>query len=158
MDSPNFQKVLHTKVVSDNAWYFGNGTLKAILGYQQNYRREFEVEEVPVPVEPEVALAMRLHTVNYDIKYLHTLPHDLKLATGIGGMWQRNVNQGEEYLIPDYHLFDFGYFATAEWQVGKWHLSGGARIDNRHLDTSSLTDEEGQHIFSVVIKVVLDFL
>ena len=155
MDSPNFQKVLHTKVVSDNAWYFGDGTLKAIVGYQQNYRREFEVEEegeeeeTPGPVEPEVALAMRLHTVNYDIKYLHTLPHDLKLATGIGGMWQRNVNQGEEYLIPDYHLFDFGYFATAEWQVGKWHLSGGARIDNRHLDTSSLTDEEGLRFASL---------
>ena len=146
VESPNFQKVLHTKVVSDNAWYFGDGTLKAIVGYQQNYRREFEVEEeeeTDASGEPEVALAMRLHTVNYDVKYLHSLPHDWKISTGIGGMWQRNINQGEEYLIPDYHLFDFGYFATAEWQVGKWHLSGGARIDNRHLNTSSLTDEKG---------------
>lgn len=141
--SPAFQKVLHTKVVSDNAWYFGNGTLKAIVGYQQNYRREFEVEEDAVtllPQSPEVALAMRLHTVNYDIKYLHTLPHDWKLAGGIGGMWQRNINQGEEYLIPDYHLFDIGFFATAEWQWNKWHFSGGARFDNRHLNTSSLIE------------------
>ena len=128
-----YQKVLHTKAVSDNAWYFGNGTLKAIIGYQQNYRREFEEEE-------EAELAMRLHTVNYDIKYLHTLPHDWKLATGIGGMWQKNINQGEEYLIPDHHLFDIGFFATAEWQLNKWHFSGGARVDNRHLNTSSLTE------------------
>ena len=141
-----FQKVLHTKVVSDNAWYFGDGTLKAILGYQQNYRREFEEEgeeeETSVPQESEAALAMRLHTVNYDVKYLHTLPHDWKLSTGIGGMWQRNINQGEEYLIPDYRLFDVGFFATAGWQMQNWHFSGGARIDNRHLNTSLLTEED----------------
>ncbi len=130
-----YQKVLHTKAVSDNAWYFGDGTLKAIVGYQQNYRREFEEEE-------EAELAMRLHTVNYDIKYLQTLPHDWKIATGIGGMWQRNVNQGEEYLIPDHHLFDIGFFATAEWEWEKWHFSGGARFDNRHLNTSSLIEED----------------
>lgn len=129
-----FQKVLHYKAISDNAWYFGDGTLKAIIGYQQNYRREFEEEETP-------ELAMRLHTVNYDIKYLHSLPHDWKIATGIGGMWQRNVNQGEEYLIPDHHLFDIGVFATAEWQYRNWHFSGGARFDNRHLKTTSLTEE-----------------
>lgn len=141
-----FQKVLHTKVVSDNAWYFGEGTLKAIVGYQQNYRREYEEEEeedeAPVVEEPEAALAMRLHTVNYDVKYLHTLPHDWKISTGIGGMWQKNINQGEEYLIPDYHLFDIGFFATAGWQMKDWHFSGGARIDNRHLNTSSLIDED----------------
>lgn len=129
-----FQKVLHYKAISDNAWYFGDGTLKAVIGYQQNYRREFEEEETP-------ELAMRLHTVNYDIKYLHSLPHDWKISTGIGGMWQRNINQGEEYLIPDHHLFDIGVFATAEWQYRKWHFSGGARFDNRHLKTTSLTEE-----------------
>lgn len=130
-----YQKVLHYKAVSDNAWHFGDGTLKAIVGYQQNYRREFEEEE-------EAELALRLHTVNYDIMYLHTLPHDWKIATGIGGMWQRNVNQGEEYLIPDHHLFDIGFFATAEWEWEKWHFSGGARFDNRHLNTSSLIEED----------------
>ena len=129
-----FQKVLHYKAISDNAWYFGDGTLKAVIGYQQNYRREFEEEETP-------ELAMRLHTVNYDIKYLHSLPHDWKIATGVGGMWQRNINQGEEYLIPDHHLLDFGVFATAEWQYRKWHFSGGARFDNRHLKTTSLMEE-----------------
>ncbi|MBO7120630.1 MAG: TonB-dependent receptor [Bacteroidaceae bacterium] len=130
-----YQKVLHYKAVSDNAWYFGDGTLKAVIGYQQNYRREFEEEE-------EAELAMRLHTVNYDIKYLHSLPHDWKISTGIGGMWQRNINQGEEYLIPDHHLFDVGIFATAEWQCRKWHFSGGARFDNRHLTTESLMEND----------------
>ena len=144
-DEEPYQKVRHTKVVSDNVWFFGDGTLKAIVGYQQNFRREFEEED------EDAALAMRLHTVNYDIKYLHNLPHDLKLSTGIGGMWQRNINRGEEYLIPDYRLFDIGFFATAGWQVNRWHLSGGARIDNRHLNTSSL-DEDGTLRFIALSK------
>ena len=139
-----YQKVLHYKAVSDNAWYFGNSTLKAIIGYQQNYRREYEEDE-----EPE--LAMRLHTVNYDIKFLHSFPHDWKFSTGIGGMWQRNINQGEEYLIPDHHLFDVGIFATAEWQYRKWHFSGGARFDNRHLKTKALT-EDGALRFEALSK------
>ncbi len=139
-----FQKVLHTKAVSDNAWYLGNGTLKAIVGYQQNYRREYEEEETP-------ELAMRLHTVNYDLKYLHTLPHSWKIATGVGGMWQRNINQGEEYLIPDHRLFDIGVFATAEWETERWHLSGGARFDNRHLRSSAL-EEEGEMRFEALKK------
>lgn len=153
-ESPGFQKVLHTKVVSDNAWYFAGGTLKAIVGYQQNHRREFEVEDedgAPALQEPEVALAMRLHTINYDMKYLHTLPHDWKISAGIGGMWQKNVNQGEEYLIPDYRLFDIGIFATTEWNSDKWHFSGGARFDNRHLNTS-LLNEEGEVRFEALDK------
>ena len=58
-----FQRVKHTKVVSDNAWFLGDVTLKAILGYQQNWRREFEESFV----EPE--LSLRLHTINYDLRY-----------------------------------------------------------------------------------------
>ena len=50
------QCVLHTKVVSDNAWQLGPGQLKAIVGYQRNFRREFE-ESLD-----EAELAMKLHT------------------------------------------------------------------------------------------------
>lgn len=139
-----FQRVLHTKVVSDNAWVIGNGTLKAIFGYQQNYRREFEDSF------EEAELAMRLHTFNYDVRYQFPI-FNLQWSTGINGMWQKNVNQGEEMLIPDYHLFDFGYFLTAEKQLGRWHLSGGARIDNRHLSTVA-AEEDGVARFNALNK------
>ena len=131
-----FQRIIHTKVVSDNAWALAGGNLKAIVGYQRNYRREFE--------DGEAALAMRLHTVNYDLKY--TLPQfskGLKMLAGIGGMWQKNVNGGEEELIPDYHLFDFGAFLTATQQLERWHLSGGVRLDTRRTKTE--TDEANRH-------------
>ena len=162
-----FQRVKHTKVVSDNLWNLGRGTLKAIVGYQQNYRREYEeeiensefkIQNSKLP-EPAPALAMRLHTVNYDVKYQLQLPGSTsgstetlwKLAAGLGGMWQSNVNRGEEYLIPDYRLFDIGAFVTAGRQAGQWHLSGGVRLDNRSLTTDALM-EDGKERFSHMTK------
>lgn len=130
------QRVIHTKAISDNAWYLGQGTLKAIVGYQQNYRREYE------EMGAEAELAMRLQTVNYDVRYEQTLKHDWSMATGVNGMWQQNRNRAEEMLIPDYRLFDFGYFLTANKQIRKWRLSGGARADNRHLSTEASLEEE----------------
>lgn len=140
-----FQRVLHTKVVSDNAWYIADGMLKAVVGYQQNYRREFE------EAMDEAELAMRLHTVNYDLRYQLPLANDWGIATGVNGMWQRNLNQAEEMLIPDYRLFDFGYFFTANKQIGRWSLSGGARIDNRHLHTQT-AEKDGKLHFEALGK------
>lgn len=140
-----FQRVVHTKVVSDNAWRLGQGQLKAIVGYQQNYRREFEEEM------SEAELAMRLHTVNYDVKYQWPLTEAWKMATGVGGMWQQNVNQGEEFLIPDYRLFDLGAFVTASRQLERLNISGGVRFDNRHIRTEQL-GEEGTLRFEPLTK------
>lgn len=139
------QRVIHTKVISDNAWNFGESMLKAIIGYQQNYRREFE------EVFDEAELAMRLHTVNYDIRYQLPLPNEWNIATGAGGMWQQNQNRADEMLIPDYYLFDFGYFLTANKQINRWHFSGGVRIDNRHLSTNE-HEEEGKMLFTALKK------
>ena len=131
-----YQRVIHTKVVNNSMWNIGEGKLKTIIGYQCNFRREYE--------EDEVALAMKLHTVNYDVKYdFAPLWEGMRMSYGIGGMWQQNVNEGEETLIPDYKLFDFGTFLTATQQLNKWHLSGGIRFDNRNL---SELDREGTRL------------
>ena len=157
------QKIRHTKVVSDNQWNIGTGKLLAIVGYQNNYRREYEETGTGTGSElcsPEhlwsartgtgIALAMRLNTINYDLKYqwslgAATLAEPWKLAVGVGGMWQQNKNEGEEALIPDYRLFDLGGFVTAGKKLGDWHLSGGVRLDRRWLNafTSSEYGFEG---------------
>lgn len=132
----SFQRVLHTKVVSDNAFCIGSGTLKVILGFQQNYRREFE------EAFDEAELAMRLNTLNYDVRFQQPLRNEWSIATGINGMWQQNTNRAEEMLIPDYRLFDFGFFATASKHVGRWNFSGGARIDSRHLSSTEFIEDD----------------
>lgn len=127
-----FQQVHHYKAVSDNTFFVGEGTLKAIVAYQQNRRQEFEDS----PSEP--GLDIMLHTVNYDVKYKLPVGEALKLAVGAGGMWQRSLNKGDEFLVPAYQLLDIGAFGTATYDIGRLTLSGGMRIDNRHLNSFAL--------------------
>ena len=106
----------------------GEGNLKTIIGYQQNKRQEFE--EI---AEPDTyGLYFQLHTVNYDIRY--TLPDiaGYKFVAGINGMYQRSLNKGSEFLIPEYNLFDIGAFALVSKNIGALDISGGLRIDRRY--------------------------
>ncbi len=129
-----FQQIKHYKAVFDQLLYLGNGSLKATVGYQQNRRQEFEESS------SEPGLDMRLQTVSYDINYTLPMAGGWRTIYGIGGMYQKNDNLGEEMLIPTYNLFDLGVFATANKQIGKWNLSGGLRFDNRHFSSKNMED------------------
>ena len=60
------------------------------------------------------------------------------MTGGIGGMWQQSKNEGSEFLVPAYTLFDAGIFAIAHKQIGQLDLSGGLRFDRRHIDSKPL--------------------
>ena len=131
-----FQQVKHYKAVWDNSLNLSSGYLKAIIGYQQNRRQEFEESE------DEYELFFKLHTLTYDLRYVTNEFNGWKLSTGIGGMYQKSGNEGEEYLIPDYHLFDFGIYATATKSLGdRWTLNGGLRYDHRRLHGDELIED-----------------
>ena len=129
-----YQQIHHYKAVLDNTLQLGPGTLKTLLGYQQNRRQEYE--------ERERALDLHLHTLNYDLHYHLPVGQSLRVVAGLNGMWQQSKNRGEEFLIPDYRLFDVGLFATTTYDAGRWHLSGGLRIDRRHLTSFAQEDED----------------
>ena len=128
-----FQHVYHYKAVLDNTFRLGEGRLKALVGWQQNRRQEFEESA------DEYGLYFLLNTLNYDIKYQREI-QGWKYAAGVNGMLQSSENKGDEYLIPDYRLFDAGLFATASRQLGAWVLSGGLRADMRLLHSLPLED------------------
>ena len=130
-----FQQVHHYKAVWDNTIALGNGYLKALAGYQQNRRQEFE-ETVD-----EAELDFKLHTLNYDLKYISGKRNGWKLSTGLGGMYQKSENLGDEVLIPAYRLFDIGLFGTATKSIGRFCFSGGLRADIRSLDSFFLEDK-----------------
>ena len=126
-----FQQVKHYKAVWDNTVNLPSGHLKAIIGYQQNRRQEFEEST------DDYELFFKLHTLTYDLRYVSQEFAGWKLSTGIGGMYQKSGNEGEEQLIPDYRLFDFGLYTTATKALGdRWTLSGGLRYDHRRLHGS----------------------
>ena len=131
-----FQQVKHYKAVWDNSLSLSSGYLKAIIGYQQNRRQEFEESE------DDYELYFKLHTLTYDLRYITNEWNGWKLSTGIGGMFQKSGNEGEEYLIPDYRLFDFGVYATATKAFDdRWTLSGGLRYDHRRLHGYKLMED-----------------
>ena len=143
-----FQQVKHYKVVWDNSLNLPTGYLKAIVGYQQNRRQEFEESM------DEYELYFKLHTLTYDLRYITNEWNGWKLSTGIGGMYQKSGNEGErlrvgeqssgmEYLIPDYRLFDFGLYATATKNLSdRWTLNGGVRYDHRRLHGDELIEDD----------------
>ena len=133
-----FQQVKHYKLVWDNAVNLPSGMLKAIVGYQQNRRQEFEEDM------DEYEAFFKLHTLTYDIRYLTQEWDGWKLSAGIGGMYQQSLNKGEEALIPEYRLFDFGLYATASKQLDRWTLNGGLRFDHRHLHGDELMEDDEQ--------------
>ncbi len=130
-----FQQVHHYKAVLDNSFRIGDGSLKSILGYQLNRRQEFE--DAP----DECGLNLALHTMTYDVHYDWAQTRGWQFSAGTNGMRQKSENHGVEFLIPDYHLFDYGLFAMASRQMGKTNLSGGVRYDLRHLHSKALMDE-----------------
>lgn len=126
-----FQNIKHYKAVWDNSLNLRKGWLKAIVGYQQNRRQEFEDDA------DEYELFFKLHTLTYDLRYLSQEFSGWKMAGGINGMWQQSLNLGEEALIPEYKLFDFGAYTTVSKALDRVTLNGGLRFDNRHLDFHS---------------------
>ena len=131
-----YQQVKHYKAVWDNALNLSSGYLKAIIGYQQNRRQEYEESM------DEYGLFLKLQTLTYDLRYVTHEWNGWKLSTGIGGMYQQSDNKGEEYLIPDSRLLDFGLYATASKSLGdRWTLSGGLRYDHRRLHGYELMED-----------------
>lgn len=131
-----FQHVRHYKLVWDHSQNIDVGYLKAIIGYQQNQRQEFEESA------DEYGLFLRMHTLTYNLRFLTNEWKGWKFSTGVGGMWQQSGNEGEECLIPDYQLFDAGLFASASKSLKKfWQISGGIRYDYRWLHGFSYMED-----------------
>jgi iron complex outermembrane receptor protein len=138
------QKINHQKIVWDNNLYLHNGgRLGITLGYQYNQRREYE--DVLAPDEP--GLRLQLKTFNYSLKYFLPEMAGWQTTVGVNGMQQSNRISGDEFLIPNYDLFDFGAFAITRKTFNKLTLSGGFRFDTRSLKGKALyLDEEGAPI------------
>jgi len=129
-----YQRVNHLGIISNSYFILKKGTINADIAFQNNRRREFE--EVDAPNEP--GLYFSLNTVNYNIRYNLEKMKGWETSVGIGGMQQTNTNKGEEFLIPDYNLFDIGAFVYTQKTFNKLTLAGGLRFDNRHINTKEL--------------------
>jgi iron complex outermembrane recepter protein len=128
------QTIRHNRIQLNSKILLGNSSVQADIGFQQNLRQEFS--DPLAPKNPE--LAFQLNSFNYNLKYNFPETGGWHHIAGISGMIQKNENQGDEKLIPDYNLNDAGVFFTTSKTWESTHFSAGLRIDNRHINSRSL--------------------
>nr|WP_299036150.1 TonB-dependent receptor [uncultured Tenacibaculum sp.] len=150
---------LHTHV------FFKKSKLDIDLGYTINNRQEFEEhhdheegeneEEHKHHEEGEAALDMKLKTFSYNTKYHLPKFGKFEVLVGAQGLHQTNTNFGEELLIPNATVNDFGVFTTAnfEWNDNT-SLQAGIRYDNRGITTErhEVAHEDEIHVFEAIDK------
>jgi iron complex outermembrane recepter protein len=122
-----YQKILHYKIVLNNNFILRNSHFRSTIGFQQNHRQEFG--DVLHPGQYE--LYFLLNTLNYDLRYVLPEFRKYSISFGINGMHQTSRNKGDEFLVPEYTLFDIGTFVLVKKSFGKFDLSGGLRYDSR---------------------------
>ena len=129
------QHIQHLRAISENRYQLRFGEIEALVGYQENVRREFDH-----PTDPgQAGLYVQLQTVNYGLRCSVSNTWNLQTTVGVNGMYQMNTNKdATDFPIPDYHLFDIGSYAFMEWKSDGWVVSGGLRYDIRTLQTDAL--------------------
>ncbi|MGB1284066.1 MAG: TonB-dependent receptor domain-containing protein, partial [Polaribacter sp.] len=144
-----------------NHIFFGNSKLDIDLGYTFNDRQEFEEHENEDDHEEheEAALRMKLKTFTYNAKYHFPKIGNIEILSGIQGLHQTNTNFGEEILIPDATMNDFGVFTTANYTWKKNILQAGIRFDNRRIETErhEIVHDDDTHIFNAIDKSYRSF-
>ncbi|OSY89474.1 TonB-dependent receptor [Tenacibaculum holothuriorum] len=159
-----YQKINNHVISLHNHIFFGDSKLDADFGYIINDRSEFEehedhdedeTEEEHEEHGDEAALRMKLKTFSYNLKYHLPKFGDFETLVGIQGMHQTNKNFGEELLIPNAKVNDFGAFVTANYEWNDINtLQAGVRFDNRAITTErhEVQHEDETHIFNAIDK------
>jgi iron complex outermembrane receptor protein len=125
--------------------YFKNSKIEGDFGYSLNDRKELEAPD-------EIALSMKLKTASYNVKYYLPKMSRWESIIGIQGIDQTNTNFGEELLIPDANVKDFGAFATTNYTWNSNILQAGIRYDNRKINTSTHGIEGEEGYFEAIDK------
>ncbi|MDQ3110921.1 MAG: TonB-dependent receptor [Bacteroidota bacterium] len=129
-----YQDIRHYKITSANCFIIGEGLLKTTIAFQQNRRKEFGDVFNP----DEYGLFFLMNTINYDVRYTFPEKNHRQFSAGINGMQQTSLNEGIEFLVPEYSLFDVGGFVTARKSWKKLDVSGGIRYDIRVQKSNDL--------------------
>lgn len=149
-----YQRVNHLSISSNNYFILNRGTISADIGFQDNRRREFEDAENP----GEVGLYLTLETLDYNIRYNLVKMKGWETSAGVSGMQQTNRNNGHEFLIPDYNLFDIGAFVYTQKTFKKLTLAGGLRFDNRTMNVKQLyLNDDGEPVAAADAHSTLKF-
>jgi len=136
-----YQDINHYRAALNSNFILGSGQLKTAFAFQRNMRKEFE-ESLQEP-----GLNLNLNSYTYDVKYYFPNAGKWEPAIGVQGMYQDNVNKGDEFLIPDYNSNNIGAFFYLKRNFEKGAINVGARYDYKKINGDELT-ADGEQVFS----------
>ena len=116
---------------SDNKWYTSKNEYQVLAGWTYNQLIEFD-EKVTIP-----SLSMNLMNSLYSVKWTNKAIENLKITSGIQGMFQVNNNEpnASDTLIPNSRTFDNGIYTSMQYTYKLWNFQAGARYDLRNINT-----------------------
>ena len=129
------QQIKHYRAYLKQNFDLGKSKLNYALAWQRNLRKE-----ITHPTDlSQAGLFVKLNTVNYSALYQLPEINNRLTAFGINGLWQLNNNaDATDFPIPNYQLFDVGFFAHHTWKWQHFTLSTGMRYDMRQVNVNDL--------------------
>ncbi len=122
-----YQKLNNHILSVKNTLFYNALTLTTNFGYTHHNRNLFKNDIKTTD--------MNLNTFNYDIKTHLLNTGDFETIFGIQGMYQTNKNYSDAIFLPDATIFDFGVFATSNYEFNNNTIQAGLRFDNRNINT-----------------------
>jgi iron complex outermembrane receptor protein len=135
-----FQEINHYRAALNSNFILGKSQLKTTFAFQQNLRKEFE-ESLD-----EAGLNLNLRSFTYDLKYYFPNAGKWEQAIGLQGMYQTNINKGDEFLIPDYDGNNIGAFVYLKRNFSNGALNAGLRYDYKEVNGKAL-NFDGADVF-----------
>lgn len=136
-----YQNINHYRAAFNSNILLAGGQLKTNLAFQQNIRKEFE------ETMDEPGLNLHLNSYTYDLKYAFGNRNNWEPTIGLQGMYQKNVNHGDEFLIPDYHSNNIGAFVYLKRSFENGAVNAGVRYDYKSMNGADLIDD-GEQVFT----------
>ncbi|MFM7839681.1 MAG: TonB-dependent receptor, partial [Chitinophagaceae bacterium] len=132
-----WEDIRHLRFITDHVFSINNHRANVNVAWQQNLRTEYGNAENLAEKELQFKLGTLTYTAQLQLQKTSTWSS----TVGTNGMWQLNKNQGIDALIPDYHLWDGGFFYYLKHTKGPFSWSGGLRYDFRTIQSSTYLED-----------------
>ena len=130
-DTPR-QNVISGRGRLEGQFPVGDAHIDALVTYERNKRSEYETATTD-----EVATGLYSQTLLGDAKLHKTLSGKVTGVAGVTVLTNWFQKYGEETLIPENRTTAAGGYGFVQSDLGVWQLSGGLRLDYRHLDVDA---------------------
>jgi iron complex outermembrane receptor protein len=130
----------HLKITNNTSILLNKKVIEFDLAYQKNDRQEFSsphAHNQRNANSDSLALFLGLQTWSGNLR-IHLQQNALQAVVGLSAQYQRNIQNGFEFIIPGFYNYAWGAFSFVRYSLNsKLVLTGGLRLDNAFFSIDS---------------------